>query len=72
MDLTIPGGMGGERTIRELLSFDPEVLAIVSSGYAESPVIANYEQYGFKGFIAKPYTVSKLEEALGNALSKKK
>ena len=37
-DLTVPGGMGGREAIVQLLAIDPEVKAIVSSGYSEDPV----------------------------------
>jgi two-component system, cell cycle sensor histidine kinase and response regulator CckA len=55
MDLTIPGGMGGVQAARQILAFDPEAVLIVSSGYAEDPVMANCQQYGFKAAIEKPY-----------------
>ncbi|RKX84646.1 MAG: hypothetical protein DRP58_06940, partial [Spirochaetes bacterium] len=47
LDLTIPGGMGGEKTISKILELDPEVYAIATSGYSSDPVMANYKQYGF-------------------------
>ena len=53
LDLTIKGGMGGEQTIRELLKIDPHVKAIVSSGYFNDPVIADFRAYGFQGIIPK-------------------
>lgn len=55
MDLTIPGGMGGKETIKKLLEIDPQVKAIVSSGYSEDPIMTNYEQYGFCSMLSKPY-----------------
>jgi len=64
MDLTIPGGMGGKETIRKLIEIDPEVRAIVSSGYSNDPVMAEYEQHGFKACVAKPYRVDELETVL--------
>ena len=60
MDLTIPGGLGGKDTIKILLEKDPEVKAIVSSGYSDDPVMANYSKYGFKGVLRKPFTLEEL------------
>jgi len=64
MDLTIPGGLGGKETIKKLLEIDPEVKAIVSSGYSNDPVMADYKKYGFAGVIAKPYRIKQLSEQL--------
>lgn len=66
MDLTIPGGMGGKETIKELLMVDPTVRAIVSSGYFNDPIMANYQNYGFKGFISKPYKMKELQNIIFN------
>ncbi|MDW7773026.1 MAG: response regulator [Desulfobulbaceae bacterium] len=68
MDLTIPGGMGGKETIKKLLNIDPEVRAIVSSGYSHDPVMAEYRKYGFKGIIVKPYQVKDLKEIVEQTL----
>ena len=70
MDLTIPGGIGGKEAIKGILEIDPEAMAIVSSGYADDPVMANYAEFGFKGIAAKPYTMSKLREVLSQVLKK--
>ena len=59
MDLTIPGGMGSEEAIKELLKIDPEAMVMVSSGYSKDPIMANYEKYGFRGVLVKPYTIKK-------------
>jgi PAS domain S-box-containing protein len=71
MDLTIPGGMGGKEAIKKLLEIDPDIKAIVSSGYATDPIMSDYEEYGFKAVIAKPYSVSKLEKTLHGLLGQK-
>jgi len=68
MDLTIPGGIGGKEAIKDILALDPHARAIVSSGYADDPVMANYADYGFKGIAAKPYTLSELRHVLQQVL----
>jgi CheY-like chemotaxis protein/two-component sensor histidine kinase len=69
MDLTIPGGPGGKEAIQDLLALDPHVRAIVSSGYACDPVMANPAAYGFKGTVAKPYTARALRQAVARVLA---
>ena len=69
MDLTIPGGMGGKETIKEILALDPEARAIVSSGYAGDPVMANHTRYGFKAVAVKPYPMDKLLETVRKVLA---
>ncbi len=64
MDLTIPGGMGGQETLRQLKDIDPEVKAIVASGYSNDPIMANYREYGFCGVMAKPFGMKQLNKAL--------
>ena len=65
LDLTIPGGIGGLEVVKEILAIDPKTKAIVSSGYANDPVMSNYAFYGFKGVLPKPYTESQLQELVG-------
>jgi len=64
LDLTVWGGMGGHKTIEELLKIDKGVRAIVSSGYCNDPIMANYKEYGFHGAIPKPYLMADLERVL--------
>ncbi len=69
MDLTIPGGMGGTEAIRELIEIDPNVKAIVSSGYSYDPIMSNYSEYGFRAVLAKPYKdMSELNRILNDVI----
>lgn len=68
-DLTIPGGMGGQETIKRLQELDPNVRAIVSSGYANDPVMSRHEEYGFCGMIAKPYEIDALGRKVAEAIA---
>ncbi len=70
LDLTIPNGMGGEETVKELLSIDPDIRAIVSSGYSTNPVMSNYETYGFRGVILKPYSISQIAYLLQEVIDR--
>jgi PAS domain S-box-containing protein len=60
VDLTVPGGMGGYEAVQRLLAMDPDVKAIVSSGYSNDPIMAEFQLHGFKGVIAKPYQLVEL------------
>jgi CheY-like chemotaxis protein len=72
MDLTIPGGMGGKETVKKLMEIDPNVKAIVSSGYSSDPIMAHFKEYGFSGVVSKPYTIKTLSETVNSILSDKK
>ncbi len=69
MDLTIPGAMGGKDAIKLLRDIDPQVKAIVSSGYSSDPIMADYESYGFAGVVSKPYQLPELNTQLGRILA---
>ncbi|HWP47936.1 MAG TPA: ATP-binding protein [Candidatus Limnocylindrales bacterium] len=69
LDLTIPGGLGGHETIQKLLEINPQVKAILSSGYLDDPIMADFRKWGFKGVIPKPYKVEELDRILQKVLS---
>jgi len=71
VDLTIAGGMGGETAIKKLKEFDADVKAIVSSGYSNDPIMADYTAYGFCGVVAKPFKIVTLSNILNKILCKK-
>jgi PAS domain S-box-containing protein len=64
LDLTIPGGMGGKETVKQLADIDPEVNAVVTSGYSNDPILADYKRHGFRCIVAKPYGIEELVGAL--------
>jgi PAS domain S-box-containing protein len=68
LDLTVPGGMGGLRTLRALRAVDPAVRAIVSSGYSEDPVMANFVSHGFVDVLRKPYTMREVSAVLARVV----
>jgi|GEM_PF-1843884 signal transduction histidine kinase/CheY-like chemotaxis protein len=69
LDLTVAGGMGGKEAIKRLLEIDSKVRAIVSSGYSNDPVIANFKHYGFKGFIIKPYNIHEISRIIHETIN---
>ena len=72
LDLTIPGGMGGKEAINKFLEIDPEVKAIVSSGYSDDPVLSNFQEYGFKGMMPKPFKSLSLSKVLHEVIQGEK
>ncbi|MFP4308361.1 MAG: ATP-binding protein [Desulfococcaceae bacterium] len=64
LDLTVRGGPGGLAAISKLREIDPEVAAVVSSGYSDDPAMANPQSHGFRAGIPKPYTMEKLRGVL--------
>ncbi|TFG18662.1 MAG: PAS domain-containing sensor histidine kinase [Promethearchaeota archaeon] len=71
MDLTIPGGLGGLEAFKEIIKFNPDVKAVVSSGYSNDPVLAHFSDYGFAGVLVKPYTIEGLSKTLASILQQK-
>nr|HQU28424.1 response regulator [Nitrospirales bacterium] len=64
LDLTIPGAMGGKEAIQHLRSLDPQVKAIVTSGYSDDPIMSDYQRYGFHSILVKPYRIMDLAKLL--------
>jgi PAS domain S-box-containing protein len=71
MDLTIPGGMGGKEAIGWLRKMDPDVKAIVSSGYSNDPMLADFRKYGFGAVLAKPYRFKDMRQVVRDVLGKR-
>ena len=69
LDLTIPGGMGGRDALVRLKEIQPGIRAVASSGYADDPVMASPESFGFAASLKKPYRMAAAAEVLRTALS---
>lgn len=68
MDLTVIGGMGGEECFRHLRELDPNVRAIVASGYDNDEMKRQFLDLGFCGYLTKPYRVGDLSRILKQVL----
>ncbi|SES82206.1 hybrid sensor histidine kinase/response regulator [Anaerobranca gottschalkii] len=64
LDLYIVNGLGGKETLKEILKINPQAKAVVSSGYSDDGVMANYQEYGFIGVLRKPYDYQKLKDLI--------
>ncbi|MEW5802752.1 MAG: ATP-binding protein [bacterium] len=64
LDLSVPEGMGGREAIQKLREIDPEVKAIVTSGYSHDPIMSEYKVYGFHDVVTKPYAIEEISRVL--------
>jgi CheY-like chemotaxis protein len=71
LDLAVPGGMGGQETLDQLLKVDPGVKALVSSGNLSDPAVLSYAEHGFAGILIKPYNKAELDNAIKRVLERK-
>lgn len=69
LDLTIKGGMGGVQTMEKLMKIDPQVKAVIFSGYNDDPVIKNYRKYGFLAALTKPFKRKEIQAVLEKNLN---
>ncbi len=68
MDLTIPGDLGGNEAMQQILSISPEALGVASSGYSKGSIMAHYREYGFQAALSKPYNIGDLQRIVSNML----
>jgi len=67
LDATIRGGMGGVATIERLRKVDPNVTAIICSGYSDEAALSEFLSYGFRAALPKPFTRHDLADVLQRA-----
>lgn len=70
LDLSVPHGLGGKETIELLKAVDPDVKAVVSSGYTNDPVVQDFSRYGFSERLTKPYNIKDMKNLLENVIKK--
>lgn len=70
LDLTIPGGTGGDETILKLIDIDPNVKGILSSGYADNNIVNDFREFGFKGVISKPFNFEELANVVASVIGR--
>jgi CheY-like chemotaxis protein len=70
LDLSVPSGLGGEETIKELRKIDPRVKSVVSSGYMDDPVVRDFSSHGFDERLTKPYKILDLKKILEQLMKK--
>ncbi len=69
LDLTVPGGMGGLETLTRLRDLNPDVRAIVISGYSNDPVLADHARHGFAAAVSKPFNLEELSNVVAEVLA---
>ena len=67
LDLSISGG---QEALTRLRQIDPRAVAIVSSGFANDPIMRDYSAHGFNNCIAKPFSIKQLHEVLQSTLQR--
>ena len=70
LDVTLPGGGGGSRTLMRLRDIQPDLPAVVMSDYSEGQDIADYKSRGFQGALVKPFVLSGIIEILEKAIKR--
>ncbi len=68
LDLTVRGGMGGRQAMEKLKEIDPNVNAIVASGYSTDVVVEDYSRFGFSGYVTKPFELKTLSKVLSKTI----
>jgi PAS domain S-box-containing protein len=68
LDMIMPR-MGGRDCFRALREMNPDVRAVLSTGYGPDVVAQELLDEGMRGFVAKPYRLEQLADAVARALA---
>ena len=68
MDMVMPE-LGGVDAVREICKLDPNARIVMCSAMGQQQIVAEAVQAGAKGFITKPFTASRVLEALADLMS---
>jgi two-component system, cell cycle sensor histidine kinase and response regulator CckA len=69
LDKTMPD-LDGEETYRAMKAIEPELLAILTSGYQETEVTTHFLSHELAGFVQKPYLPETLAFKVKQALQR--
>jgi two-component system cell cycle sensor histidine kinase/response regulator CckA len=69
LDLSVPGDLGGTEAVDRLGALDPEVKTILMSGFAQHPAVTEFQTYGFKAVITKPFTLQELSATMHSVIT---
>jgi len=72
LDATVRGGLGGVATLERLRNVDPEVVAVICSGYCDEAALNEFLTFGFKAALPKPFTRAELGDVLQRAIAARK
>ena len=68
LDMVMDPGIDGLETYQRALKINPQLKAIIASGYTKSERVDKALALGASGFLRKPYRLGDLAKALGSAL----
>ncbi len=69
LDMIMPPGIDGLETYKRISTFRPGQKALIVSGYAQSERIEEAHRLGIRQYVAKPYTLLKVSQAVRKALT---
>jgi CheY-like chemotaxis protein len=72
LDISVPAGLGGKETIVHLRNLDPDVKAVVSSGYSDDPAVRDFSNHGFDASLTKPYKIHELKNILEQLMNERR